>query len=167
MKKTIAMLIAIAIVVCMSPTAYSATTVTGTFTPTSSGVSILCNNTSPAFSAINLGASGIITAFNVTNEGDTNCSVKMTAGEGAGTWSLVAGTSSPATTNEYCVNMDGPEAGYVDVQAEKTVITDLMPSGAGTNYTSFDLKVFVSDFTSEGEPEEQTFYANLTAAALT
>jgi len=168
MRKILAVLIAVATVLCMLPSVVSETdTVTGTFTPVPSGVSIACNETSPAFTNINLGESGDIHFFNLTNEGDVNCSVVMTAQDGAGTWDLVAGTSSPATNNEYCVNMDPADGGYVDVQAEKTVIADLPPAGAGVNYTKFDLRVYVSDFTTEGTPGEQTFFTNLTAAALT
>jgi len=166
-KKIIKMLVLAIAIVCASPVVFSATTVTGTFTPLPSGVSIACNNTSPAFGVIALGGNNETTNFNLTNEGDVNCSVKMTAQDGAGTWSLVAGTSSPATNNEYCVNMDPQDGGYVDVQAEKTVIADLPPSGGGINYTKFDLTLFVSSFTSEGSPAQQTFYANLTASALT
>jgi len=166
MKKIIAVLIAIAVVICMSPTVFSATEVAGTFTPIPTGVSIACNNTSPAFGNINLGASYQVTLFNVTNEGDVNCSIVTTAGDGAGTWTLVAGTSSPATNNEYCVNINISDAGYVDAYTEKTVSSDLPPAGAGGNYTHFNLTVFISDFTTEGTPGEQTFYTNLTASAL-
>lgn len=167
MKKIIVVLIAIAIVTCMISTVTSETdTVTGTFTPTPTGVSIACNNTSPAFGNINLGSNGEVSYFNVTNEGDVNCTVVTTAGDGAGTWTLVAGTSSPATTNQYCVNIDIADAGYVDAYTEKTISSDLPPAGSGTNYTKFDLKVFISDYTSEGTPGSQTFYTNLTAAAL-
>lgn len=165
-NKILAILITVVLLSALVPTAMGETdTVTGTFTPLPTGVSISCNNTAPTFGNINLGSDKEIVYFNVTNTGDVNCSVKMTAEDGAGTWTLVAGTSSPATTNEYCINMDPQDTGYVDVQTEKTVKADLSPSGI--DYTKFDLKVFVSDFTSEGTPDEQTFYANLTASALT
>lgn len=159
---------AIAIILCMGmmPVALSATTVTGTFTPLPTGISISCNNTAPAFGNINLNSEKEVSNFNLSNDGDTNCSVTMTAIHSAGTWTLVAGTSSPATTNQYCVNMDPNDAGYVDVQAQKTIVSDLPPSGAGTNYTKFDLKVIISQFTDEGAPAQQTFFANLTASAI-
>ena len=166
-KKTIKMLVVAMAIVCASPMVFSATTVTGTFTPTSSGISIACNKTAPTFGDIALGANAENTSFNVTNEGATNCSVKMTAGEGAGTWTLVAGTASPATTNQYCINVNPNASGYVDAQAEQTISSDLPPAGIAWNYTHFDLKVFVSEYTNEGAPEEQTFYANLTAAEIT
>lgn len=166
-KKTIIILvIALLTIICMTSNGLSDTTVTGTFTPIPTGVSIACNNTSPGFGNINLGESGEVVDFNLTNEGDVNCSVTQTAEDGAGTWDLVAGTSCPATTNEYCVNMDPQDTGYVDIQTQKTVISDLPPSGSPGNYTKFDLKVFVSDYTNEGTPAQQTFYANLTASAL-
>ena len=167
MKKIIAIAIVLCIFAYMPMVSSETDTVTGTFTPVPTGVSIECNNTSPAFGNINLGESKEKAGFNVTNEGDVNCSVKMTAEDGAGTWTLVAGTASPATTNQYCVNMDPADTGYVDVFTEQTVKADLPPSGSGANYTKFDLKVFISDYTSEGTPAQQTFYANLTAAALT
>lgn len=165
MRKTIAIII-MAIIISMMPVTTSSTTVTGTFTPLSSGISIACNNTAPAFGNVNLNSNKEVSNFNLTNEGDTNCSVVMTAVHSAGTWTLVAGTSSPATSNQYCVNMDPNDAGYVDVQAEKTVVSDLPPAGAGTNYTKFDLKLFVSQFTDEGTPGQQTFFTNLTASAI-
>jgi len=165
MKKLIAIVIVMGIFSYM-PTVLGATTVTGTFTPVPTGVSILCNNTSPGFGNIDLGASGIVNDFNITNEGDVNCSVTMHAENESGSWTLVAGTSSPATTNEYCVNMDPDNGGYDDVYIAKTVVADMPPSGGGANYTEFDLQVFVSDFTNEGTPGQQTFFANLTAAAV-
>lgn len=164
MKKLIAIVLVLCIFAHM-PTAFGATTVTGTFTPIPTGVSIACNNTSPGFGNINLGENKAIDQFNVSNDGDVNCSVVMTAQEGAG-WSIVAGTGSPATSNEYCVNMDPWDSSYVDVYTQKTVSSDIPPAGAGTNYTYFNLTVFVSDFTTEGIPGEQTFYTNLTASAL-
>ncbi len=172
MKKIIATLIAMAVVICMSPTAFSATEVAGTFTPVPTGVAISCNNTSPAFSNIDLGASGEIKWFNITNDGDTNCTVVTTAQDGVGTWDLVAGTSAPATSNEYCINVNPNGTGYVDAQTEKTIASDIPPSGIesgdGTwhNVTKFDLKVFISDYTSEGTPGEQVFFVNLTASAI-
>ena len=141
--------------------------VTGTFTPTPSGVSISCNNTSPIFGAINLGGNGIVGAINVSNDGDVNCSVTMQAEDGAGTWTLVAGTSSPATTNEYCLNVNPADMGYVDAYSEQTISSDLPPSGAGQNYTYFHLKLYVSQYTDEGTPSQQTLYSNLTASSLT
>lgn len=163
MKKLIA--IAICICICAyAPMVYGATTVTGTFTPIATGVSISCNKTAPAFGNINLGESKQNISFNVSNVGDTTCDVTMTAEDGSGTWALVAGTSSPATSNQYCVNMNPNATGYVDVQAQKTVADDLVPTGVW-NYTHFDMKVFVSDYTSEGTPGQQTFFANLTASA--
>jgi len=167
MKKIIAILMATAIVICMSSTAFGATEVAGTFTPLPSGIEIACNKTAPGFGEITLGTSAENKSFNVTNEGDVNCSVKMTAGDGAGTWSLVAGTESPATNNEYCINVNPNATGYVDAQSEKTISSDLPPAGVAWNYTHFDLKVFVSYYTTEGTPGEQTFYANLTAAEIT
>ena len=164
MKKIIVILILAGISACMMPISNSQTTVTGTFTPLSSGVSIACNNTAPNFGNINLNSNKAITGFNLTNTGNVNCSVTMTAGEGAGTWTMIAGTSSPAATNRYCVNMNPALAGYVDVYTIKTVIADLHPSG--TKWMHFDLKVYTSQFTSEGTPAQQTFYANLTAAAI-
>ena len=168
MKKIIALIIVSSILLfTFMPSVMSVdTTVTGTFTPISTGVSIACNKTAPAFGNINLGENKEDVDFNVTNEGDVNCSVTMTAGDGAGTWLLVAGTSSLATSNQYCINMDDNDTGYSDVYTQKTVSSDLPPSGAGWNYTKFDLKVFVSQFTSEGTPGQQTFYSNLTASAL-
>jgi hypothetical protein len=167
MKKTIVMLmVVLSTILCMVPATFGVTTVTGTFTPIPTGVSIACNKTAPGFGNIALGSNAENISFNVTNEGDVNCSVKMTAGDGAGTWALVAGTTSPATTNQYCVNMNPNLTGYVDVFTEKTVSLDIPPSGNTWNYTRFDLKVFVSDYTNEGTPAQQTFYANLTAAAL-
>lgn len=166
-------IIVLAIVLCIFayvPIASSETdTVTGTFTPISTGVSIYCNNTAPAFGNINLGANYVVSKFNVSSDGDTNCSVKMTAGyKDSNTWELVAGTSSPATNDEYCVNMAPNGSGYVDVYTEQTVASDLPPTGVSVpwNYTYFNLKLFVSDYTTEGTPGEQTMYANLTAAAI-
>ena len=163
-------IVAIGITLCIlswTPSVLGATTVTGTFTPIPTGVSIACNKTSPAFGEINLGASKANDSFNLTNEGDVNCSVTMTAeGDASGGWDLVAGTSSPATSDEFCINMDPHTGSYVDVQAIKTVSADIPPSGAGTNYSYFNLTVFVSDFTTQGTPGAQTFYTNLTAAAL-
>lgn len=165
MRKLVVIAIVLGIFLYM-PTAFGATTVTGTFTPIPTGVSIQCNNTSPGFGNIDLGASGIINDFNVSNDGDVNCSVTMHAENGSGTWQLAAGTSSPATTNEFCVNMDPDDGGYDDVYTAQTVAADIPPSGGGTNYSHFDVQVFVSDFTNEGTPGQQTFYTNLTAAAI-
>ena len=168
MKKITAISIAAAIVMCMIPTTIGETdVVTGTFTPTSTGVSISCNKTAPTFGDIALGASAANNSFNVTNDGATNCTIVTTAGDGAGNWTLVAGTASLATTNQYCININISSAGYLDAYSQQTISSDLPPAGGGTNYTSFNLTVFVSDFTSEGVPDEQTFYTNLTAAALT
>jgi len=167
-EKIIAMLMVTLLgVISLMPVTTCDTTVTGTFTPSSSGVSITCNNTTPSFGSIALGGNNEVSFINVSNNGDTNCTVTMTAGEGPGTWTLVSGTSSPATTNEFCVNMDPNDAVYADVFTEQTISSDLSPPGTVVYYTKFDLKVFVSSFTDEGSPGEQTFYANLTAAALT
>lgn len=163
MKKIIAIAICLCILAYV-PTVYGATTVTATFTPISTGVAISCNKTAPAFGDIDLGSSGVNESFNLSNIGDTTADVTMTAEHGTGTWDLVAGTSSPATNNEYCANMNPNATGYVDVQTQKTVADDLVPSGLW-NYTHFDMKVFVSDYTSEGTPGQQTFYGNLTASA--
>jgi len=165
MKKILAIIIA-TVIIGFLPTVNSTTTVTGTFTPVATGVSIACNNTAPTFGNINLGSSAENLSINVTNDGDTNCSVTMTAEDGPGTWALVAGTTSPATSNEFCINGDFDDAGYVDVQTEKTVASDLSPQGGGRYHVKIDLKVFVSDYTSEGSPSQQTFYANLTASAI-
>ena len=165
-KKLIVIGVALCVLSCVS-TAFGATTVTGTFTPIPTGVSISCNETTPAFGNIDLGSSKAIDTFNITNTGDVNCSVVMIAEYDASqTWTLVAGTSSPATNNEYCINMDPHTGSYVDVYTEKTDDADIMPQGAGNNSALFNLTVFCSDFTSEGTPGEQTFYTNLTAAAL-
>jgi hypothetical protein len=168
MKKTIAVLTTLVLISTVTPVLGGDEDIAGTFTPVSSGISISCNNTSPGFGNIALNGEKEITDFNLSNEGDTNCSVTMTAEDGAGTWTLVAGTDSPATTNEYCVNMDPQDGGYVDVQAQKTVISDLPPAGAANwgNCTFFDMKVHASKYTNEGTPGQQTFYANLTASAL-
>lgn len=172
-KKTMVILVAVAMVGAVlstttritPSTVKGATEVLGTFTPTGASLSIACNKTTPAFGNINLGSSGENLSFNVTNEGNVACTVVMTAGQGTGGWTLVAGTvTSPATTNEYCVNMNPNATGYVDVQVEKTVVDYLKPSEGGVNYTYFDLKLFISEFTNEGTPGEQTFYANLTAS---
>ena len=166
MRKQI--IIAIVVLICLalySPSAFSATTVTGTFTPSGASLSIACNKTAPAFGSVNLGSSAENLSFNVTNEGNVACSVTMTAEQGPpGNWTLVAGTSSPATNDEYCVNMNPNATGYVDVQSQQTVVSYLKPSGGGVNYTYFDLKLHLSDFTNEESPDEQTFYANLTAS---
>ena len=145
-------------------TVKGATEVQGTFTPTGASISIDCNKTAPAFGNINLGSNGENLSFNVTNEGNVACTVVMTAGQGTGGWTLVAGTASPATTNEYCINMNPNATGYVDAQSEQTIVSYLKPSEGGVNYTYFDLKLFISDFTNEGTPGQQTFYANLTAS---
>ena len=166
MKKIIAVMVATIMLAVATPTVFGATTVTGTFTPSSSGVSIACNRTSPAFGSIALNSEGSIENIYVNNTGDTNCSVTMTAEDGSGTWSLVAGTDSPATSNEYCVNMKVEDGAFQDVQTQKTVSSDIPPSGAGTNYTYVALKVHVSKYTSEGTPGEQTFFTNLTASAI-
>jgi len=169
MKKLIAIAIALSILAYVPIVSSETDTVTGTFTPISTGVSIACNKTAPAFGNIDLGSNAENISFNVTSDGDTSCSVVMTAGyKGTNTWTLVAGTSSPATTNEYCVNMNPNASGYLDVYTEQTVAAELSPTGVFVpwNYTHFDLKVYISDYTSEGTPAEQTFYANLTAAAL-
>jgi len=167
MKKQI--IIAMVIVVCLlayTPTVHSATTVTGTFTPTGGSVSIAVNQTAPAFGNIALGASAENLSINITNDGTVNCSVVTTAGDGPGTWELVAGTSSPATSDQFCINMDPEDASYVDIYTEQTVIADMRPLTAGLWHVKVDLKVFVSEFTTEGTPGQQTFYANMTAAAL-
>ena len=167
MKKITAISIAAAIVMCMIPTTIGETdVVTGTFTPDPTGVAISCNKTAPGFGEINLGASAANNSFNVTNDGDVNCTVVMNASDGAGTWTLVAGTSSPATTNQYCINVNPNGSGLVDVIDEVSISSDLPPAGIAWNYTHFNLTVFVSDYTNEGSPAQQTFYANLTAAAL-
>jgi len=167
MKKIITIMTAMILLATVTPVLAGDEDITGTFTPSSSGISIACNETSPAFGSISLNSEGELKNFNVTNEGDTNCSVAMTAEDGAGTWTLVAGTDSPATTNEYCVNVAVPSGGgYSDAQSEQSISSDLPPAGATGNYTSFDLKVHASKYTNEGTPGEQTFYTNLTASAL-
>lgn len=164
MKKILAVLTAISMVLLATPMVLADTTITGTFTPNPSGFSIACNQTSPAFGSINLGSSGEITAIAVNNTGDQNCSVTTIAGEGAGTWSLTAGTSSPTGTNQYSVNVAIPSGGaYADAYTEKTVSADLPPAGN----VDIDMKVYVGTVTDEGTPGQQTFYCNLTAAALT
>jgi len=167
-EKIMAIVVVLGIICCFfTPTAIGETDeVQGTFTPISTGVAISCNKSTPAFGNIDLGSSAENVSFNVTNDGDTNCSVTMTAQDGAGTWDLVAGTSSPATNDEYCINMNPNATGYLDVFSQQTVASDLPPSGVAWNYTHFDLKVFVSDYTTEGTPGQQTFYANLTASAI-
>ena len=165
MKQIFAAIVALSMVCLAMPMVLGAdVTVTGTFTPNPSGYSIGCNVTSPAFGSINLGSNGALTNFAVNNTGDQNCSVTMQAGEGAGTWTLVAGTASPTGTNQFCINTAIPSGGaYVDALTERTVTSDLSPAGSA----SFDLKVFVGTITDEGTPGAQTFYSNLTAAALT
>ena len=138
--------------------------ITGTFTPIGTGISISVNNTSPAFGNINLGENATVTDINVTNTGTANCSVTCNASDGAGTWTLVAGTSSPATNDQYCTNIKVTDGAYVDVIDEVTVSSDIPPDGV--NYTYYALKLLVSDFTTEETPSEQTMYANLTASAV-
>lgn len=165
MKKLIAIAIAATLILAFTTIAGGETDqVQGTFTPTGGTVAISCNKTTPAFGNINLGASAVNHSFNVSNDGTTNVSVVTTAAS-AGDWALVAGTSSTAASDEYCVNMD-PGGGYVDIYTQQTIIADMIPAGTGTNYTFFNLTVFVSDFTTQGTPSQQTFYTNLTAAAV-
>lgn len=162
MKKILAVLTAISMVLLATPMVLGADDeIAGTFTPTGSSFTIVCNQTAPAFSTIALGESGEITGIAVNNTGNQNCSVVTTA-EGAGTWALVAGTGSPTGTNQYCVNMDN-SSGYVDAYTEKEVSADLSPAGN----VDIKLKVFVGTVTDETTPAAQTFYCNLTAAALT
>lgn len=164
MKKIFAVLIAISMVCLATPMVLADTTVTGTFTPSPSGFSISCNQTSPAFGSIDLGSSGEITHIAVNNTGDQNCSVDTTAGEGSGTWTLTAGTASPTGTNQYSVNAAIPSGGaYADAYTQKAVSADLSPAGN----IDIDMKVFVGTVTDEATPGQQTFYCNLTAAALT
>lgn len=168
MKKQIIVLMTVVtmIAICVSPVVSSVTTVTGTFTPIPTGVSIACNQTAPAFGNINLGSNKENLSINITNDGDVSCSVVTTAGQGTGGWTLVAGVASPGTTDEYCINMDPEDAGYLDVYTEQTVASELKPTGSGLYHVKMDLKVFVSSYTTEGSPGIQTFYTNLTAAAI-
>lgn len=167
MKKVLAIAVMMCIILCFIPIAESDTTVTGTFTPISTGISIYCNKTAPGFGNVNLGESAENISFNVTNEGDVNCSVTMTAEDGAGNFSLVAGTSSPSGADKYCVNMNPALAGYVDVYTQQTIVADMPAAGEVGNYTRFDLKIYLSTSASEQAPPQQTFFANLTAAGAT
>lgn len=169
MKKQIIIAIVIAAILSVyAPVVHSETDeVTGTFTPIPSGIGIDVNVSARVFGNIDLGSSGENLSTNITSTGDVNCSVVTTAEQGPpGNWTLVAGTSSPATSDQYCVNMDPEDAGYVDIYTEQTVIAVMTPQGAGTWHVKVDLKIFVSDFTNEEAPEEQTIYANMTAAAI-
>ena len=166
MKKIMAIGISLLLVGVFMPSVFSADTeITGTFTPIGTGISISVNNTSPAFGNIDLGGNASVTDINVTNTGSANCSVTCNASDGTGTWTLVAGTASPATNDQYCTNIKVAAGAYEDVINEVNVSLDLPPDGV--NYTYFALKLFVSDFTTEETPGEQMMYANLTASALT
>jgi len=168
MKKILAAVVALAIISCfLIPLVTAATTVTGTFTPQST-VAINVNNTSPGFGNVNVGENGTISNINITNFGDTACTVVTTAEEGMIDWDLVAGTTNPTGVNEFCVNMfnrSGYGSNWYDIQAEKSVTKKL--NVTGVNWTLYDLKVMVGTNTDQGTPAEQTFYANLTAAAIT
>jgi len=166
MKKMKAILVIAAIMAALTlPLVTADTTITGTFTPQGT-VAINCNETSPAFSNINLNANATISMINITNFGDTDCTVVTTA-VGVGDWSLVAGTSNPTGQNQYCVNMfnrSGFGSAWYDIQAEKSITKKL--NATAVNWTHFDLKVYCGTNTDEGTPSAQTFYTNLTAAAI-
>jgi len=166
MKKMKAILVIAAIMTALTlPLVTADTTITGTFTPQGT-VAIHCNVSAPAFSNIDLDANATVSMINITNFGDTDCTVVTTA-VGVGDWSLVAGTDNPTGSNQYCVNMynrSGYGSGWYDIQAEKSITKCL--NATGVNYTHFDLKVYCGTNTDEGTPSQQTFYTNLTAAAI-
>ena len=168
MKKILALIITLAIISSfIIPLVSAATTVTGTFTPQST-VAINVNNTSPAFGSVNVGENATIAHINITNFGDTACTVTTTAEEGMDDWDLVAGTDNPTGENQFCINMfnrSGYGSGWYDIETEKAITKQL--NVTGVNWTLYDLKLLVGTNTNQGTPGEQTFYANLTAAAIT
>ncbi len=104
MRKIIAILVIGAIMTALTlPIVMADTTITGTFTPQGT-VAINCNVSTPSFGNIDLDGEVTISMINITNFGDTDCTVVTTA-IGVGDWSLVAGTDNPVGQNQYCVNM--------------------------------------------------------------
>jgi len=169
MNKKITVLFAIMILIGMYvPLALGASTstVTGSFTP-SATLAISCNYTSAPMGTISLASGAWIHntsgAYNLTNVGEVNCSVTIQSGNGSGHYNLTANSSLTGVTDKFAVNIHVAGTSH-DILGGYTLSSDL-GTAANENRTNFNMSVYLSTFTSQ-EGAEQTFYANMTAAAL-
>ena len=175
MKKSIAVLVAAFMISALCPSVLGASSaaITGTFTPSGS-LDIICNVSAPDFGTINLAESAITYNITVQNVGDTACSISTQAVNDTG-WAIVAGNYSPAGLNSYSVAILNYSRGvvesktnYLDISAGSYLINGSFAATGGDqiNKTWYNLQVYVGNATDEGTPGAQTFWANVTAAAL-
>jgi len=167
-RKILVLLVIVLSIGVYIPVAFGASTVvvTGTFTP-SATLAIDCNYTSAPMGTVNLAEGAWITntsgAYNLTNVGEVNCSVTIQVGNGTGHYNATANTSLVGATDKFAVNVHIADTAH-DIIGAYTLSSDL-GTAANQNRTNFNISVYLSTFTSQAGTE-QTFYANMTAAAL-
>lgn len=171
MNRKLLLLVVAIITACMATPSIPADTTAstmGTF-ETGATLSIEVNRTVLDFGTVPLGTNAT-GALQVNNTGTANCSVILLGADGPGNWTLENGTDIPTGFNEFCVvgNTTGNYTGQANqsITWNFTVMDDLSPVGELRSTQPYKVTLCVGTKTDEAT-ETQTFYMNLTAAAVT